>query len=81
MAEARALGLLHRTAPAEQAETAALRLAGEIAAHPPEGLRRLKAMFHEYDGTAARVALENARLVEFQREGAGLPQGPAATAS
>ncbi len=81
MQEARALGLLHRTAPAEQAEAAALRLASEIAAHPPEGLRRLKAMFHEYDGTAARVARENERLVEFQREGAGLPQGPPSATS
>jgi len=75
MEEARALGLLTRTAPAALAEAAAIELASEIAAHPPEGLRRLKAMFRDLDGTAARVAHENELLVAFQREGAGLPQG------
>src|SRR6266540_3359033 len=44
MQEARGLGLLQRTAPAALAETAALGLARELAAHPPEGMRRLKAM-------------------------------------
>ena len=39
MEEARALGLLHRTAPAARAEAAALALAGEIAPHPPEGMQ------------------------------------------
>jgi hypothetical protein len=34
-------------------------------------------MFREYEGTARRVTLENAELVAFQREGAGLPQGAA----
>ena len=40
-----------------------------------DGLRRLKDMFHEYEATASRIARENERLVAFQREGAGLPQG------
>ena len=31
-------------------------------------------MFRELEGTAARVAAENARLLAFQREGAGLPR-------
>ena len=74
MAEAQALGLLHRTAPAAEAELAALALAGEIAPHPPEGLRRLKRMFRDLGDTAARVAYENELLVDFQREGAGLPR-------
>ena len=74
MAEADELGLLHRTAPAAEAEAAALALAREIAPHPPEGMRRLKRMFRELDGTAARVEYENELLVEFQREGAGLPR-------
>ena len=74
MDEAAALGLLHRTAPAEEAEAAALGLAREIAAHPPEGLRRLKRMFRELEGTQGRVEYENELLVEFQREGAGLPR-------
>lgn len=75
MEEALTLGLLTRTAPAARAESAAIALAAEIAAHPPEGLRRLKSMFRELDGSAARVAHENELLVAFQREGAGLPQG------
>jgi enoyl-CoA hydratase/carnithine racemase len=75
MEEALALGLLTRTAPADRAEDAALRLARQIAAHPPEGLRRLKAMFRDLGGTSTRVAHENELLVAFQRDGAGLPQG------
>jgi enoyl-CoA hydratase/carnithine racemase len=73
MEEARALGLLHRTAPAAAAEAAAIELARELAAHPAEGLRRLKALFRELDGMPARVALENDGLVAWQRTGAGLP--------
>lgn len=75
MQEARALGLLHRTAPAALAEGAALELAGALAANPPEGMRRLKAMFRELTGAADHVARENALLVEWARTGAGLPQG------
>ncbi len=75
MGEARALGLIHRTAPAERAEDAAIELAQEIAAHPPAGVRRLKAMFRHQQGTAARIASENEMLIAFQREGTGLPQG------
>ncbi len=74
MEEAAALGLLHRTAPAAEAEAAALDLAREIAAHPPEGLRRLKRMFSELEKAARRVDYENEQLVEFQRSGAGLPR-------
>ena len=74
MDEAAALGLLHRTAPADHAEAAALELAAEVAAHPPEGLRRLKRMFRELEDGASRVEYENELLVEFQREGAGLPR-------
>jgi enoyl-CoA hydratase/carnithine racemase len=75
MAQARALGLLHRTAPAAGAEAAAIALARELAAHPPEGMRRLKAMFRELTGAEAHVARENELLVQWQRTGAGLPQG------
>lgn len=72
---AAALGLLHRTAPAEQAEAAALALAAEVAANAPDGLRRVKALFRELGGSAGRVARENRGLEAFQRHGAGLPQG------
>jgi enoyl-CoA hydratase len=75
MQEARALGLLHRTAPAAGAEAAAVALARELAASPPEGMRRLKAMFREISGAAELVARENALLVDWQRTGTGLPRG------
>src|SRR5919197_1777083 len=75
MQEARALGLLQRTAPAALADAAAIDLARELAAHPPEGMRRLKAMFRELTNAADHVAHENALLIEWQRTGTGLAQG------
>lgn len=75
MEEAERIGLLHRTAPAAEAEAVALRLAAEIAAHP--GQRRLKAMFRELEDTQRRIEYENWLLVDFQRAGAGLPARPA----
>jgi enoyl-CoA hydratase/carnithine racemase len=75
MQEARALGLLQSTAPAALADATAVDLARELAAHPPEGMRRLKAMFRELTSAADHVARENALLVEWQRTGSGLPQG------
>ena len=74
MEEAEALGLLHRTAPAAEAEAAALSLAAEIAQHPPDGMRRLKRMFRELEAGETRVAYENDLLVDFQRSGTGLPR-------
>jgi enoyl-CoA hydratase/carnithine racemase len=73
--EADGLGLLARRAPAAEAEAAAIALAGELAAHPAEGLRHLKRLFADYEHTAARVARENGEIVEFQRTGGGLPYG------
>jgi len=71
--EAATLGLLHRTAPAEEAEAAALDLAATLTAQHPEGLRVLKQMFREVDRTGERVGYENELLLRFQRDGAGLP--------
>jgi enoyl-CoA hydratase/carnithine racemase len=73
--EAQALGLLTRVVPAAEAEAAAVELARQVATAPAEGLRRLKDLFREYDGSLARVARENAEIVEFQRSGAGVPYG------
>jgi enoyl-CoA hydratase/carnithine racemase len=73
--EASALGLLHRVAPADQAEAVALELASAIAAQHPAGVRVLKDMFRELDGSAARVAYENDQLMRFQQHGHGLPRG------
>jgi enoyl-CoA hydratase/carnithine racemase len=75
-AEATAIGLVHDTVPAEEAEAAALKLAAHVAAHAPEGVRILKAAFRELDGAQGRVAHENELLEVFQRLGTGLPQGP-----
>jgi enoyl-CoA hydratase/carnithine racemase len=74
MEEADRIGLLHRTAPAAQAEAVALELATQIAEARPDGLRRLKEMFRELGGEADRVAYENDLLMDFQRTGAGLPR-------
>ncbi|WP_375491805.1 enoyl-CoA hydratase/isomerase family protein [uncultured Jatrophihabitans sp.] len=73
--EAGALGLLNRSVAAADAETAALELAAAVAAQPPDGMRLLKQMFRELDGSAQRVAYENEQLVRFQQHGAGLPRG------
>lgn len=70
--EAQRLGLVHRIAPAAEAEAQALELARQVAANV--GTRTLKAMLRELDGSAARVARENELLVRFQREGTGLPR-------
>lgn len=74
-AEAQSLGLLTRYVAAAEAETVALELAEELAVHPPEGMRRLKEMFRDFESGAQRVARENALLEDFQRHGVGLPSG------
>ena len=76
MEEARALGLLQRTATAAQADAVALALAEEVAAHPPEGLRSLKGLFRALDQGPVRVAQENAALMDAQRAGTGLRSPP-----
>lgn len=73
-AGADALGLLTRIAPAPEAEAVALGLALEVAANPPDGLRRLKALFRELGDDPGRVARENAVLDDWQAHGSGLPQ-------
>ncbi|WP_188111105.1 enoyl-CoA hydratase/isomerase family protein [Nocardioides antri] len=75
LAEADSFGLFQRTAPAAEAEAAALEVAAAITRQSPVGVRVLKQMFRDLEGTAGRVAYENERLLEFQRTGAGLPQG------
>jgi enoyl-CoA hydratase/carnithine racemase len=73
--EAGRIGLAEQVVPAEEAEAAAIALATELAARPNEGLRRLKAMFRDYEDLSGRTARENATLLDWQRYGAGLPQG------
>ncbi|MDQ4111309.1 MAG: enoyl-CoA hydratase/isomerase family protein [Actinomycetota bacterium] len=73
--EAVAIGLAQRTAPAVEAEAIALELAGLIARQSSDGIRTLKEMFRELEGTADRITYENERLLDFQRNSVGLPQG------
>jgi enoyl-CoA hydratase/carnithine racemase len=72
--EAASYGLLQRSAPAADAEAAAIDLATDLVRQSARGIRVLKQMFRELEGSAQRVAYENDRLVEFQRSGTGLPQ-------
>ncbi len=69
-------GLVHKVAPAAKAEGAALTLASQVAANPPEAVARLKAMLHEWDGVVERSVAEGRGQVEFQRSGPGLPYAP-----
>ena len=72
--EALGIGFLHRVAPAEGAETAAMELAEAIAERPRETIVATKRMFRDLEATAERVAYENELLMDFQRSGAGLPR-------
>jgi enoyl-CoA hydratase len=73
--EAGRIGLAERVVATEEAEDAALALAGELATRPGDGLRRLKAMFRDFEDLAGRTARENVVLMDWQRDGQGLPQG------
>jgi enoyl-CoA hydratase len=69
------VGLLAAAVPAAEAEDAAIAIAASMSG-PIEGLRALKRMFRELDGSERRVAYENELLVDFQARGAGLPRRP-----
>jgi methylglutaconyl-CoA hydratase len=73
--EALRLGLVNRVAPAAATERAALELAAEIAAHPPEAVARLKRMLHEWDDVEGRSAAEGRGQVEHVRAAGDLPFG------
>jgi enoyl-CoA hydratase/carnithine racemase len=71
--EALRLGLVNRVAPAAATEDAALELAAEVAAHPPQAVATLKRMLHEWDDVEGRSRAEGEGQVEWQRSGPGLP--------
>ncbi|MEO8888702.1 MAG: enoyl-CoA hydratase/isomerase family protein [Jatrophihabitantaceae bacterium] len=73
--EADEFGLLQRIAPAAEAEAAALELAADVAQQNAGGVRELKAMFRDLDGSGQRVEYENEHLMRFQQDGHGLPRG------
>ncbi|HSS32600.1 MAG TPA: enoyl-CoA hydratase/isomerase family protein [Solirubrobacterales bacterium] len=70
--EALRLGLVNRVAPAAATEQAALELAAEVAAHPPEAVARLKRMLHEWDDVEGRSTAEGRGQVEWVSS-AGFP--------
>jgi enoyl-CoA hydratase len=69
--EALRLGLVNRVAPAAATEQAALELAAAVAAHPPEGVARLKRMLHDWDDVEGRSRVEGEGQVEWARGGPG----------
>jgi enoyl-CoA hydratase len=71
--EALRMGLVHRIAPAAATEEAALKLAAEVAAHPPGAVARVKQMLHRWDGVVERSADEGRGQVEWQRSAPGFP--------
>jgi len=71
--EALRLGLVNRVAPTAKAEEAALQLARDVAAHPPEAVARLKRMLHEWDDVEGRSRAEGEGQVEWAGSGSGLP--------
>ena len=68
-------GLVHKVAPAAATENAALELASQVAANPPEAVARLKRMLHEWDGVVERSQAEGEGQVEWLRSGPGFPTG------
>ncbi len=66
-------GLVHNLVPAPRTEQAALKLATDVAAHPPESVARIKAMLHEWDRVEDRSRSEGVGQVEWARTGPGLP--------
>jgi enoyl-CoA hydratase/carnithine racemase len=66
-------GLVHKLVPAPRTEEAALKLAVDMAAHPPEAVARIKRMLHEWDGVEERSHAEGEGQVEWARTGPGLP--------
>jgi len=76
--EAHRWGLVHKVVSAPRTEEAALQLAAQVAAHPPESVARLKRMLHEWDQVERRSQIEGEGQVEWQRSGPGLPYGDSA---
>jgi enoyl-CoA hydratase len=66
-------GLVHAVVPPPRTEDAAVQLATQVAAHPPEAVARMKRMLHEWDAVEERSRVEGEGQVEWQRSGPGLP--------
>ena len=66
-------GLVHKVAPSQATEDAALQLAAQVAENPPEAVGRIKRMLHDWDDVEGRSRVEGEGQVEWQRSGPGLP--------
>ena len=66
-------GLVHKVAPAAATEGAALTLAEQVAANPPDAVARLKRMLHEWDGVVERSRAEGEGQVRWVESGPGFP--------
>lgn len=73
--EALRLGLTWDVVPADQAHDRAMEIATELATRPTANLRRVKAMFRDFEETGRRTLAENQHLMAFQRHESGLPSG------
>jgi enoyl-CoA hydratase len=58
-------GLVHVVVPAARTEDAAVQLATQVAAHPPEAVARLKRMLHEWDAVEERSRVEGEGQVRW----------------
>ncbi len=70
--EALRWGIVHRLAPSQATERAALTLAAQVAEHPPESVATIKRMLHDWDGVVERSAAEGRGQIAWQSEGTGL---------
>jgi enoyl-CoA hydratase len=58
-------GLVHVVVPAARTEDAAVQLATQVAAHPPDAVARLKRMLHEWDAVEQRSRVEGEGQVRW----------------
>jgi enoyl-CoA hydratase/carnithine racemase len=65
-------GLVHKIVSAPRTEEAALQLAAQVAANPPEAVARIKRMLHEWDDVEGRSQREGVGQVEYVRS-SGFP--------
>lgn len=70
--EAHRWGLIHKVVSAPRTEEAALQLAAQVAAHPPESVAQIKRMLHAWDDVEGRSRAEGEGQVAWQSEGPGL---------
>ena len=81
MDEAASYGLLQRTAPAAHAEAAAIELAGDILRQSADGVRTLKQMFRELEGSRSGSATRTSGCSTSSGPAPGYPRASQQLAS